>query len=186
MKKILHLQSQTANCCFAISAFWRKANKKVKLFLQVTYGEWDKDVIGVIEKGHFELWNLLCFLLQPSEYIRPSLVSIFKWRVDAVTYKDDIFFGVSRMPWRLGTNPAYFWFKCDTEARVKAMLCVCSSAPSTFHGLQLSKLRGWVLLSSHNRGRLLLDARLIYVKQKVFLPKVWLCTMKTHGSRFQL
>lgn len=76
------------------------------------------------------------------------------------------------------------WFdSCDE--RVEAMLCVCSSAPSKFPGLKLPKFRVWVLLNSCNRGRLLVGARLIYVKQKVFLPKVWLCTMKVHGNRFQ-
>lgn len=52
--------------------------------------------------------------------------------------------------------------------------------PCSFHVSwpEVIQIQGLVLLSSCNRGRLLVDARLVYVKQKVFFPKVWLCTMK--------
>lgn len=82
-------------------------------------------------------------------------------------------------------KPVYFWFKRGTEARVRAMPCVCSPLPSVFHSLKSPKVRAWVLLSPCKRDRSLVDARLLTVKQKVFLSRVWLCTMKTHGSGFQ-
>lgn len=73
----------------------------------------------------------------------------------------------------------WYWSKSKSNA---VCLFPCSFPVSWPAVIQV---QGWVLLSSCNRGRLLVDARLIYVKQKVFLPKVWLCTLKTHGSRLQ-
>lgn len=149
VKKILHLTSQTANSMnHSIAASWRKSNEKVKLFLPVTCGEWDKDLIDIIGKWTF--W----ILEQPLFFITAIIIHKTKFGVHFLnggwiqchikmaylwSYQNAV------VTWYKS-----FWFKCDTEARVKAMLCVCSPAPSLFHGLQLSKFRAgccWALVT---------------------------------------